>query len=60
MTISEQHEMLCGILCKLVEVLDADELSLLSHHCGIPVSEWYYPKAEQVAAVETRDWRVAA
>ena len=38
---SEQHEMLVGILCSLVPVLTCDELSLLAHSCGVPVSEFY-------------------
>ncbi len=41
MSQSEQHEMLCGILSKLVPVLDCDELSLLSHSCGIQISDFY-------------------
>lgn len=43
MSNSEQHQMLCEILSKLVDVLDCDELSLLSHHLGIPVSDFYGP-----------------
>lgn len=58
---AQRHARLCEILSKLPEVLDGDELSDLSvMGCGIPVEDWYYPKAEQVAAVETRDWRAAA
>lgn len=41
MSNSEQHEMLCGILTKLVPVLTCDELSLLSHSCGISINEFY-------------------
>lgn len=41
MSNSEQHEMLVGILCNLVSVLTSDELSLLAHSCGVPVSEFY-------------------
>ena len=37
----EQHEMLVGILCKLVPILTCDELSLLAHSCGVPVEEFY-------------------
>ena len=41
MSNNEQHEMLVGILSNLVPVLTSDELSLLAHSCGIPVSEFY-------------------
>lgn len=41
MILIEQHEMLCGILTKLVPVLTCDELSLLSHSCGISINEFY-------------------
>lgn len=37
----EQHERLVMILSSLVPVLDCDDLSLLAHSCGIPVSEFY-------------------
>ena len=41
MSNSEQHEMLVGILNKLVPVMTVDELSLLSHHLGIRISDFY-------------------
>ena len=41
MSNEEQRRMLVEILTKLVDVLDCDELSLLAHHCGIQVSEFY-------------------
>ena len=41
MSNSEQHEMLVGILSNLVPVLTCEELSLLAHSCGVPVSEFY-------------------
>lgn len=41
MALHEQHQMLVEILTKLVDVLDCDELSLLAHHLGIPISEFY-------------------
>ena len=41
MSNDEQHEMLCGILAKLVDVLDADELSLLAHCCGVKIEDFY-------------------
>lgn len=43
MELREQHQMLVEILTKLVDVLDCDELSLLAHHVGIPVSDFYGP-----------------
>ena len=57
---AQQHARLCEILSKLPEVLDGDELSDLSvMGCGIPVEDWYYPQAEQVAAVEVIKWKPA-
>ena len=44
----EQHEMLCGILASLVPVLSVEELSLLSHSCGIQISEFYEPQVIQM------------
>lgn len=41
MSNEDQHQMLCGILTKLVPVLDCDELSLLAHSCGISISDFY-------------------
>ena len=41
MELREQHQMLVEIMTKLVDVLDCDELSLLAHHLGIPLSEFY-------------------
>ena len=57
---AERHDRLCEILSKLPEVLDGDELSDLSvMGCGIQIEDWYYPKAEQVAAVEVIKWKPA-
>lgn len=39
MSNAEQHEMLVGILCKLMDVLDCEQLSLLCHCCGISTDE---------------------
>lgn len=36
-----QHELLVEILGKLIDVLSADELSLVAHHLGINISEFY-------------------
>ena len=41
MSNSEQYELLCATLAKLVDVLDCDELSLLAHCCGVQISEFY-------------------
>lgn len=41
MSNEEQHRMLCEIMAKLVPILTCDELSLLSHHLGIKISEFY-------------------
>lgn len=60
MTNSEQHEMLCGILTKLVPVLDCDELSLLAHSCGIKVSEFYGTPEETIEILDVIEWRTAA
>ncbi|MGB4064219.1 MAG: hypothetical protein WBK19_10380 [Azonexus sp.] len=37
----QQHEMLVEILGKLIDVLSADELSLVAYHLGIKISEFY-------------------
>lgn len=41
MSHEQQHEMLCEILTKLVPILSCDELSLLAHHLGIKINEFY-------------------
>lgn len=41
MTHEQQHEMLVEILGKLIDVLSADELSLVAYHLGIKISEFY-------------------
>lgn len=41
MSNEEQHEMLVEILGKLIDVLSADELSLVAYHLGIKISEFY-------------------
>ncbi len=41
MSNSEQYELLCATLAKLVDVLDCDELSLLAHCCGVRVEDFY-------------------
>lgn len=43
----EQYEMLCAILCKLVDVLNCDELSLLAHCCGVQIADFYKPDEQQ-------------
>lgn len=48
MSNSEQYELLCATLAKLVDVLDCDELSLLAHCCGVRVDDFYYPTAQEV------------
>ncbi len=52
MTNAEQHEKLCDILCKLVDVLDCEELALLAHHAGIKINE-FYPEPE-IMEIERR------
>lgn len=54
MTNAEQHERLCDILCKLVDVdvLDCEELALLAHHAGIKINE-FYPEPE-IMEIERR------
>ena len=49
MSPEEQHEMLCEILAKLVPLLSCNELSLLAYHCGIQISEFYYPDTRKAA-----------
>jgi len=58
MSHEEQHKKLCEILSRLVDVLDCDDLSLLSHHLGIPVRDFYAPKESEI--VEAIEWRDAA
>lgn len=41
MSNSEQYELLCATLAKLVDVLDCDELSLLAHCCGVRIEDFY-------------------
>jgi len=60
MSNEEMHEMLCGILTKLVPVLDCDELSLLANSCGIKQSEFYGSPAEPVEVLEVIEWKQAA
>ena len=54
MTNAEQHEKLCDILCKLVDVdvLDFEELAILAHHAGIKINE-FYPEPE-IMEIERR------
>jgi len=48
---AEQYEMLCTVLCKLVGVLDCDELSLLAHCCGVQIADFYQqPDHQRIAA----------
>ena len=47
MSNDEQHEMLCDILAKLVDVLDVDELSLLAHCCGVRIEDFYVASIEE-------------
>lgn len=56
MTNAEQHERLCDILCKLVDVdvLDCEELALLAHHAGIKINEFYpEPKIIELERMRT-------
>lgn len=57
---AEQHEMLCGILSKLVPVLNCDELSLLAHSCGIKVSDFYGGLVETIEILDVIDYKDAA
>ncbi len=41
MSHEEQHEQLCQILSRLVEVLNGDDLSLLAHSCGVSFADFY-------------------
>ena len=42
MSNEEQRRLLVEVLTKLVDSdLTCDELSLLAHHCGIPIAEFY-------------------
>ena len=51
MSNAEQYEMLCTVLCKLVGVLDCDELSLLAHCCGVQIADFYQqPDHQRIAA----------
>lgn len=47
MSNSEQYELLCATLAKLVDVLDCDELSLLEHCCGVRIDDFYGPSTEE-------------
>ena len=47
MSNSEQYELLCATLAKLVDVLDCDELSLLAHCCGVRIDDFYGPSIEE-------------
>ena len=47
----EQYEMLCTVLCKLVDVLDCDELALIAHCCGVRIADFYQqPDHQRIAA----------
>lgn len=55
MSQEEQRRMLVEILTKLVDSdLTCDELSLLAHHCGIPISEFYGPTEADMFNEQTR------
>lgn len=47
MSNSEQYELLCATLAKLVDVLDCDELSLLAHCCGVRIEDFYGASIEE-------------
>ena len=47
MSNSEQYELLCATLVKLVDVLDCDELSLLAHCCGVRIEDFYGASIEE-------------
>ena len=59
MSLEEQHRLLCEVLAKLVDVLDCDELSLLAHHCGVKISD-FYGAPEQVQALDVIEWKRTA
>lgn len=58
MSNEEQYRKLCEALCKCVDVLDCDELSLLAHCCGVKISDFY--GSEEPEVLEVIEWRVAA
>jgi len=47
MSNSEQYELLCATLAKLVDFLDCDELSLLAHCCGVRIEDFYGASIEE-------------
>ena len=55
MSNEEQYRYLCETLAKLVDVLGEDELSMLSHHCGVKISD-FYDGPEQTRILEVIDW----
>ncbi len=59
MSNSEQYELLCATLAKLVDVLDCDELSLLAHCCGVRIEDFYGPSTEE-ADLFNEQLRIAA
>lgn len=55
MSHEEQRRMLVEILTKLVDSdLTSDELSLLAHHCGISIAEFYGPTEADMFNEQTR------
>jgi len=55
MSQEEQRRMLVETLTKLlVDVLTCDELSLLAHHCGIPIAEFYGSEEADMFNEQTR------
>lgn len=60
MSHEEQYQRLCEILSSLVDSdLTSEELSLLAHHCGVKISD-FYGCPEEVQTVEVIEWRTAA
>ncbi len=59
MSNSEQYELLCATLAKLVDVLDCDELSLLAHCCGVRIEDFYVASIEE-ADLFNEQLRIAA
>ena len=59
MSNSEQYELLCATLAKLVDVLDCDELSLLAHCCGVRIEDFYGASIEE-ADLFNEQLRIAA
>lgn len=58
MSHEEQHQMLCEALSKCVEILSCEELSLIAHHCGVKIGE-FYGEAEVLEVIEWNERKAA-